>query len=203
MTQIKLTKNELRIQQVKLHQLQRYLPTLQLKKAMLQTEVGHALFEWNNAMRDYETMKKAGERSEKLLEREGGAQIAQATTVSKIVRHSESIAGVEVPIFGEVIFEPAAYSFFDTPLWYDSVKRHLQALRIQEERAAVAEKRKEELEKELRAVSIRVNLFEKIIIPRTQANIKKIKVFLGDQQLAAVAQAKIAKGKIAAKRGVA
>ena len=36
---IKLTKTELRIQQTRLGQFQRYLPTLQLKKAMLQFEV--------------------------------------------------------------------------------------------------------------------------------------------------------------------
>ncbi|MDN3507967.1 MAG: V-type ATP synthase subunit D, partial [Simkaniaceae bacterium] len=92
---------------------------------------------------------------------------------------------------------------FDTPLWFDDVKRQLRAFKTGEEKVAVAKARKEALEAELRDVSIRVNLFEKIIIPRTQANIKKIKVFLGDQQLAAVAQAKIAKRKIAAKRGVA
>jgi len=51
------------------------------------------------------------------------------------------------------------------------------------------------LQEELRAVSIRVNLFEKILIPRTNVNIKKIKVFLGDQQLSAVATSKVAKQK--------
>jgi len=45
-------------------------------------------------------------------------------------------------------------------------------------------------------VAIRVNLFEKILIPRASKNIKKIKVFLGDQQLTAVSQAKAAKAKI-------
>jgi V/A-type H+-transporting ATPase subunit D len=41
-----------------------------------------------------------------------------------------------------------------------------------------------------------VNLFEKILIPRAQQNIKKIKIFLGDQLLAAVCQAKVSKQKI-------
>ncbi len=36
---LKLTKTELRSQQTRLTQFQRYLPTLQLKKAMLQFEV--------------------------------------------------------------------------------------------------------------------------------------------------------------------
>jgi V/A-type H+-transporting ATPase subunit D len=38
-----------------------------------------------------------------------------------------------------------------------------------------------------------VNLFEKVKIPETKANIKKIRVYLGDQQTAAVVRGKIAK----------
>ena len=41
-----------------------------------------------------------------------------------------------------------------------------------------------------------MNLFEKILIPRSLENIKKIKMFLDDQQLAAISQAKVAKQKI-------
>lgn len=57
------------------------------------------------------------------------------------------------------------------------------------------------MEHEFNEVSIRVNLFEKVLIPRTEDNIKKITIFLGDQQLAAVSQAKVAKAKIIAKKG--
>jgi len=42
MAEVKLQKNELRAQQARLNQLQRYLPTLQLKKALLQVEVQNA-----------------------------------------------------------------------------------------------------------------------------------------------------------------
>ena len=63
-------------------------------------------------------------------------------------------------------------------------------------RIEVAIEKKTALETELREVAIRVNLFEKILIPRAQKNIKKIRVFLGDMQLAAVSQAKVAKTKI-------
>jgi len=71
------------------------------------------------------------------------------------------------------------------------------------EEAKVAREKVARLEAELREVSIRVNLFEKVMIPRTMANIKKIKVFLGDQQLAAVAQAKMAKMKMEKKKAMA
>jgi V/A-type H+-transporting ATPase subunit D len=46
-----------------------------------------------------------------------------------------------------------------------------------------------------------VNLFEKVMIPQAMENIKRIAVFLQDQQLAAVARAKVAKSKIEAKKG--
>ena len=46
---------------------------------------------------------------------------------------------------------------------------------------------------ELRTTTQRVNLFEKVKIPETKANIKKITVYLGDQQVAAVVRGKISK----------
>jgi V/A-type H+-transporting ATPase subunit D len=60
----------------------------------------------------------------------------------------------------------------------------------------VLDKRKKLLEKEYKEVSIRLNLFEKVLIPKAKENIKKIKIYLGDQQLAAVCQSKMAKKKI-------
>jgi V/A-type H+-transporting ATPase subunit D len=42
-----------------------------------------------------------------------------------------------------------------------------------------------------------VNLFEKIKIPEAMDNIKKIRVYLGDQQTAAVVRGKIAKRGLA------
>jgi V/A-type H+-transporting ATPase subunit D len=79
----------------------------------------------------------------------------------------------------------------------------LRSLIIANEKINVMEEKRKILEKELREVSIRVNLFEKVMIPRTLENIKKIKVFLGDQQLASVAQAKVAKKKILKRKEVA
>ncbi len=54
MADFKLTKNELRAQQKRLAQLEKYLPTLQLKKAMLQAEVQKARLEIAELNRDFE-----------------------------------------------------------------------------------------------------------------------------------------------------
>lgn len=50
--------------------------------------------------------------------------------------------------------------------------------------------------KEFRVTSQRVNLFEKVMIPTAKANIKKINIYLGDQQTAAVVRGKIAKSNL-------
>ncbi len=196
MAEIKFTKNELRNQQNKLGQLQKYLPTLQLKKAMLQAEVNEARMEISRFKEIFLKMKNRVEDFSLLLSERIAIDPAKAVVVKNIKKRFENIAGVEVPHFEEIIFENFSYQLFDTPPWIDSAIQSLRDLAKAKIQIDIAEEKKEALEKELREVSIRVNLFEKILIPRALANIKKIRVFLGDMQLAAVSQAKVAKTKI-------
>lgn len=200
MADVKLTKNELRDQQKQLKQLQRYLPTLQLKKAMLQAEVNEARQEIGRLEREFTALHaRVGEWSE-LLSEQTAVDPNQAAVIVEVHKEYENIAGVDVPSFSSIDFAPLNYSLFEAPPWVDAIVRQLRGLVEARVRVEIAEEKKAALEKELREVSIRVNLFEKILIPRCKQNIKKIKVFLGDQELAAVSQAKVAKGKIEARK---
>ncbi len=200
MTTLKLTKNELRIQQTKLTQLQRYLPTLQLKKAMLQFEVINVQMEIVSLKEKMDEHRaKVAEFSPLLLEKVD-CDLSIYCDVQHVKKRYENIAGVEIPIFEKVVFRDGDYFLFDTPVWTESATRLIRELVTSREKILVAHEKKRALEKELREVSIRVNLFEKILIPRSIENIKKIRIFLGDQQLAAVAQAKVAKMKILARK---
>ncbi|QVL56692.1 MAG: V-type ATP synthase subunit D [Simkaniaceae bacterium] len=196
MAQIKLTKMELRDQQYKLKQLQKYLPTLQLKKAMLQTEVNNAIYEIEGLTRAYKGELEACQSFQSLLTDPEADLIDRSADVEEVLKRFENIAGAEIPFFERVVFRPTEYSLLETPLWVDSAIEKVKGLVTAKEKIEVVKEKKRILEKELREVSIRVNLFEKILIPRTQGHIKKIKVFLGDQELASVAQAKVAKSKI-------
>ncbi|MCC6128052.1 MAG: V-type ATP synthase subunit D [Chlamydiae bacterium] len=196
MNALKLTKNELRSQQTKLHQFQRYLPTLQLKKAMLQFEVNQAQMEIVVLHEEFADARIRVEEFAPLLLEKLSSDAAQYAEVLHVKKHYENIAGVEIPIFGEVVFRASDYSLLDTPAWFDRATELLQEFVTVREKISIAEEKRRALEKDLREVSIRVNLFEKVLIPRSRENIKKIRIFLGDQQLAAVAQAKVAKRKI-------
>lgn len=193
---IKLTKNELRSEQNRLQLLNKYLPTLQLKKAMLQVEVADAKNEIATLSNEFSILKKAINDFSAVLNIPLPFDITSAFKVQEVKKHYENIAGVEVPYFDDVLFEPFDYRLIDTPAWVDGVISGMKQLVVANARISIAEEKKNALEKELREVSIRVNLFEKILIPRALQNIKKIKVFLGDQQLAAVSRAKVAKAKI-------
>lgn len=199
MTALKLTKNELRIQQGRLAELKKYLPTLQLKKAMLQAEVNEARGEVTTCTQEYEKRRNSISSYSPLLAEKTSFNLEEAVKIKNVERRFENIAGIEVPYFQGITFDELSYSLFDTPVWVDSVVDNLRGLAEASIRIDIAKEKEKALEAELRDVSIKVNLFEKILIPRAYLNIRKIKVFLGDQQLAAVSQAKVAKEKIVEK----
>ncbi len=196
MADIKLTKNDLRLQQNRLAQLEKYLPTLQLKKAMLQIEVNEARMQIAGLEDAHRALREHVEEFSPIMTERTSFNPLTGVRVAEVQKRYENIAGVEVPEFIGVVFQEEHYDLFDTPPWVDSVVDNLKQLAQAKEEVKIAQEKKAALEHELREVSIRVNLFEKILIPRSISNIKKIKVFLGDQQLAAVSQAKAAKSKI-------
>lgn len=200
MADIKLTKNELRAQQARLNQLQRYLPTLQLKKALLQVEVQNAKAGIDGLKSKAKEALDHVEDYARLFPEMDFPSIEQTVEVDEVKKSFENIAGVEIPIFEGVSFHSLSYHLFDSPAWMEGAIEGVHELIEAECHLKIEVEKLRLLQKELRDVSIRVNLFEKVLIPRSLANIKKIKVFLGDQQLAAVAQAKVAKTKIEAKK---
>ncbi len=196
MSELKLTKTHLRLEQVKLERLRKYLPTLQLKKALLQIEVNLAQLEVQRLVAEFGIAEGRVAKYAPLLTEPRATDLFAAVAIENVECTHENVAGVDVPLFERIVFKPATYALFDTPVWFESAILGLKQLIGLREQVGIAEKKKKALEKELRDVSVRVNLFEKILIPRSLANIKKIKIFLGDQQLAAVSQAKVAKKKI-------
>ena len=163
---------------------------------MLQFEVNNVVAEITLLEEEMLFKSKAMEEISGFLLEKVSCNISAYAEVQHVKKHYENIAGVEIPVFEGVHFRETDYFLIDSPAWTEGATFFLRDLIIAREKISIVQEKRRALEKELREVSIRVNLFEKILIPRTDANIKKIRIFLGDQQLAAVAQAKIAKAKI-------
>ncbi len=195
MAEVRLTKSSMREQQTRLAQLEKYLPTLQLKKAMLQAEITAIRQEIERLQKDADKRLVFVEESIALWGQSLPFSLADQVRLDIVEKRYENIAGVEVPYIDRLVFHSPTYSLYSTPGWVDRGIIALQELVRAKIEVDVAKERSVALEKELRDVTIRVNLFEKRLIPQAQQHIKKIKIFLGDQQLAEVSRAKVTKNK--------
>ena len=198
MAKIKLTKNELKIQKDALKMYRRYLPTLTLKKQQLQAEI-------RTIEAKAETVRKARQDLEKgfstwiAVFSETDAFPDGIITVSNIRKGYGNIAGVTIPVYEGADLARGDYDLYETPLWVDIAANHMEKAMSLDLEAEVLDEQVRLLEKELRATSQRVNLFEKVKIPETEENIKKISIYMADQQVSAVVRSKISKRKIAAR----
>ena len=198
MAKIKLTKNELKVQKDSLKMFKRYLPTLMLKKQQLQTEI-----------RTIDAKAKEVRQARVELEKEFDAWIAvfgeqeaftkDMVTVKNIKKGTGNIAGVTIPIYEGADFSRGDYDLYETPLWVDMAADRMEKALSLDLEAEVLDEQVRLLPQELRTTTQRVNLFEKVKIPEAKANIKKISVYLGDEQTAAVVRSKISKKKLQAK----
>ncbi len=195
MAKIKLTKNELKTQKDSLKMFERYLPTLTLKKQQLQSEI-----------RTIDEKARAVREQRKTLEEDFAKWIAVfgekeafkpgMVTVKNIKKGWGNIAGVKIPVYEGADFSRGDYDLYSTPLWIDMAADRMEKALELDLQADVLDEQVRLLSKELRTTTQRVNLFEKVKIPDTKKNIKKINVFLGDQQVASVVRSKISKKKL-------
>ena len=114
-------------------------------------------------------------------------------TLDGIETETGNIAGVRIPIFKSILVTRSPLDLFATPTWLDDAQDALCALMELRAEIDVLNDQRRLIGEELRTTSQRVNLFEKVKIPECQENIRFIKIFLGDEQTAAVARGKLAK----------
>lgn len=196
MARLKCTKIELVRLKKKLGLFRKYLPTLQLKKMLLQAEVNKAKEELKRLREIYEIEKKETLHHSHLFDDPAIQEIENAFEVEEILTSIENIAGIKVPVLEKLEFKNLSPNLMKTPLWVDRIIEIVRELKHTYQKVILGIKKKEILEEELRVVSIRVNLFEKRLIPELENNINQIRIFIGDQELQAVGQAKVSKKKI-------
>lgn len=191
---LKFTQGELKKQRDALRQYERYLPTLQLKKQQLQLEILHqqgTLRERKNVLD--EQVRSAEIWSGLLIE---APEITRWLIPDAIIKTRKNIAGVDIPVYERVQFEPAEYDVFLAPFWVDAGLETLRDIVSVREDIRVTESGIAILKHELRITTQRVNLFEKVKIPGAKEAIRLIKISLGDQMTSAVGRSKLVKNKI-------
>lgn len=195
MAKIKFTKGELKRQRDALKRFERYLPILQLKKQQMQLEIQRVHQRLNQKIKEADVLENEISKWAGLLE-EPGDYVTGWIKPGNIVTSGFNIAGVDIPVFERAEFKEAEYDLFLTPLWVDTAIIALRKFVTLLEEKKVLNKQLEILSEELRITNQRVNLFEKVKIPECSENIRRIRIYLGDQQASAVGRSKIAKKKI-------
>ena len=201
MAKVRLTKNELKKQKDALKRYVQYLPTLQLKKQQLQTEILKLRHEEEKLKKERAYLKATIFKWVELFAENVGFE--KKIKSREIETEEGNVAGIDIPVFKRVVFNVEEYDLLMTPLWVDEGLRAAEDTITMNARMEILRKQDELLREELRITTQRVNLFEKVMIPQSKENIKKIQIYLGDMQTAAVVTGKIAKEKIQKKNEAA
>jgi len=192
MARTTLNKSALQKEHERLDLYRRLLPSLDLKRRQLTLELGRA--------------RQALETGEKALEEALDRTAARLPmlagrdrNLSGLVRlksarvEEENLVGVKLPVLREMNWDVSGYSLLAEPPWVDVLVESIQRVGEQKKRVEVLEERVALLSKANRRITQRINLFQEILIPEAEGNIRKIRIVLGDAEMSAVVRSKIAK----------
>jgi V/A-type H+-transporting ATPase subunit D len=194
MTKAAINKSSLAHPRRQLRLFQRFLPSLDLKRQQLLTERKEARRQLADAEQKIATLTRS---LTGLMEPLGAYEIDLhgLVTIDSVVIEEENIVGARLPVAREVKFKTGTYAMLGKPFWVDFLVEFLQRSCILRVHLQVHRERTARLNQQVRKIAQRVNLFEKVLIPKAQENIKRIQIGLAEQERSAVVRSKIAKKK--------
>jgi V/A-type H+-transporting ATPase subunit D len=194
MERLALNKASLTRESRRLATFERFLPSLDLKRRQL-------LLERAKARRTLDRIEQAldpidgmvAERipmaSNDLVDLTGLVQVEDMTLTY------DNLVGLKLPALSSLHIEVREYGYLGRPHWVDDVARLLRQSVELQIRVQIARHRLALLETAVRRITQRVNLFEKVLIPRARENIRRLRIYLSDSERSAVVRGKIAKRK--------
>jgi V/A-type H+-transporting ATPase subunit D len=197
MSKLALNKTSMNQQKRQLATYQRFLPALEMKREQLMQEKKKAERQvWEKEQHIEELSHFIGDRLPML-----GAEnvvIEDLVTLGKVHVREENLLGLKLPVLDGVDVDVVPYSYLARPHWVDNFVLSFQQLLQEKVGLSVLQRRLTLLQRALRTTTQRVNLFSSVLIPGAQKNIKRIRLFLDDQERAGVVRSKLAKQKLLA-----
>jgi len=190
---LRKTNPELLQQRRSLERYRRFLPTLVLKQQLIQAEI-------LRVRRERAELRERMEQGLAQIEPWLGAlgeslpgPLTRLVSVAGVRTGERNVAGIPLQVLQGIDFRVLPYSPLATPSWLEAGIEFVKGLLELREALRLSINQELALGMELRKVTQRVNLFEKVMIPQARENIRVIRIALAEEQTAGVGRAKIAK----------
>jgi V/A-type H+-transporting ATPase subunit D len=194
MARLSLNKSTLSEQIKQLKTYRNLLPSLDLKRRQLLSEQEKARQELRKLEERIAALHPMVEKQIPMLGYTH-VEVRGIVRVTNVEIAEENVMGIRLPKLGNLEIKVSEYPFLGKPHWVDRVVQLLQQAIVIRMHRQVMERRLELLASSAKVVSQRVNLFDRVLIPKTEANIQRIRVSLSDSERASIVRAKIAKGE--------
>lgn len=192
MSKLALNKSSLHRQMARLKLFEHFLPSLDLKRRQVVMERARARQAAEASRRELDALLESIGRDLPMLANDS-VDLAGLARVEAVEIEEESLVGIRLPALRRVEVRTLPYSLLAKPHWVDEVAARLELSLTLRLRVQVQEERARRLDEAARRLTQRVNLFEKVLIPRAREDIRRIRIHLADAERARVVQAKIAK----------
>lgn len=192
MAKLSLNKAALHKESGKLKRYQQYLPSLELKRQKLVVERAKGWSQFEHTKRRIAECRQQVAASLPMIANRD-IDLSHLVSIGAIELDSENVVGIKLPVLKSFELSNKPYSPYLKPHWVDAVVVHLRAMLELQLQLRVEEQRLQLLNVAVKKVTQKVNLFDKVLIPRTQQNIRKIRIFLSDAERADVVRSKITK----------
>jgi V/A-type H+-transporting ATPase subunit D len=197
MARLALNKAALSKQARQLKTFERFLPSLDLKRRQLMAERTRERIAIGHTRRASDALRECvAAQIPMLANRE--IDLSELVKVKAVRLGEHNVVGTHLPALEGIDLQVRNYGYLTKPHWVDRLVDELSQMLELQVQLAVQERRAALLDEAVRKVTQRVNLFEKVLIPRARENIKRIRIYLADAERAAVVRSKIAKRKRAA-----
>ena len=194
MARLAYSKASLSKESAKLKRYKQFLPSLDLKRQQLAAERKKAFVIFTQVEREIaQCYQKSAQMLPMLADK--SIHVQNLVKVSELVMTEENIVGVHLPVIKKLTIDVQQYSLFTEPHWVDQLVVQLKQMMQLKIQLQVELQRVASLTEALKKVTQRVNLFDKVLIPKAQQDIRKIRIYLSDMERAGVVRAKSTKQK--------
>ncbi|MBS3952785.1 MAG: V-type ATP synthase subunit D [Methylomicrobium sp.] len=192
MSKLLLSKASLHKETHKLSVYRQYLPSLDLKRQQLIIEKKRIVAEMAETEHEIAVCERFVIENLPMLSNRD-LDLSGLVKITKVTVGEENIVGIQLPVITEVALLTRPYSNYSYPHWVDRLVKELAAILRLKVTLTVQRKRMEIMEQAVKRLTQKVNLFDKVLIPKASQNIRKIRIFLSDTERAGVVRAKITK----------